>query len=212
TLNFELYPDLRQSGGLAAALQAALQEFKTDLIVQLPCGSFASARVRRGHSSSRLILAAHQRAFNVDFWNQGVLYGAGWFNNLKDAARSIVVFNVQLASLEEMTKSFALFEARDNAYAHERGSEAFAAHAWRSIEHRLNIENENGIRLAGELLPIVIEASHRPRLRQLFPFLSLYGLCFSRTTGYPYTRDCPVAHGTGSGHFRVEHGYRTYRW
>ncbi|QDT92623.1 DUF6193 family natural product biosynthesis protein [Gimesia algae] len=34
-------------------------------------------------------------------------------------------------------------------------------------------------------------AKATPELRQLFPFTSMWYLCFSRCTHYPFTRDCP---------------------
>jgi hypothetical protein len=36
------------------------------------------------------------------------------------------------------------------------------------------------------------------------PTRSLYPLCFSRSTGYPHTRDCPLAHLIEAGRFHVE--------
>jgi hypothetical protein len=52
-------------------------------------------------------------------------------------------------------------------------------------------------------LPLIEAAKKRPELRQLFPFTSLYSICFSRTTGYPFTADCPHATPIGDGRFRA---------
>ncbi len=48
-------------------------------------------------------------------------------------------------------------------------------------------------------IPLIKAAMKKPELRQLFPFTSLNALCFSRTTGYPFTHDCPsvVSHENG---------------
>lgn len=52
-------------------------------------------------------------------------------------------------------------------------------------------------------LPLIKAARKRPELRQLFPYTSLTRLCFSRTTGYPFTKDCPVIEPQGNGKYIV---------
>jgi hypothetical protein len=52
-------------------------------------------------------------------------------------------------------------------------------------------------------LPLIKAAMKRPELRQLFPYTSLTCLCFSRTTGYPFTKDCPVIEPRGNGKYAV---------
>lgn len=52
-------------------------------------------------------------------------------------------------------------------------------------------------------LPLIKAAMKRPELRQLFPYTSLTQLCFSRTTGYPFTNDCPVIVPQGDGRYFV---------
>jgi len=52
-------------------------------------------------------------------------------------------------------------------------------------------------------LPIIKAAMRRPELRQLSPYTSLNSLCFSRTTGYPFTRDCPVIDLLGNRRYSV---------
>src|SRR5262249_37534363 len=47
------------------------------------------------------------------------------------------------------------------------------------------------------LTPLVEKAMAVPALRRLFPFTSLYSLCFSRCTGYPFSGDCPSAAPAG---------------
>jgi hypothetical protein len=78
TLNFDLYPDLQESGGLASALQRVLQELGTELIAKdLEEPKFiVYALVENGVRSSQVMVASHERAFHVDFWNQGVHYGS----------------------------------------------------------------------------------------------------------------------------------------
>jgi hypothetical protein len=71
--------------------------------------------------------------------------------------------------------------------------------AWEQLVRWLS--NESSVMRA--LLPLVMEAARRPQLRQLYPFTSHDTLCFSRTTGFPYTTDCPMAAPDGDGGFRV---------
>jgi hypothetical protein len=79
TLSFDLYPDLQKSGGLASALQRVLQELGTELIAKdLEEPRFiVYASVKSGVRLSQVMVASHERAFHVDFWNQGVHYGSG---------------------------------------------------------------------------------------------------------------------------------------
>lgn len=44
-------------------------------------------------------------------------------------------------------------------------------------------------------------AQATPKLRQLFPFTSMWNFCFSRCTHYPFTRDCP--------HVRPKQNFKT---
>lgn len=53
--------------------------------------------------------------------------------------------------------------------------------------------------------PVVIAASKRPALRQLFPILSMYGsLKFSRCTKYPFSWDLPTIVNNTAGDFVYE--------
>jgi hypothetical protein len=52
-------------------------------------------------------------------------------------------------------------------------------------------------------IPVIKAAMKRPELRQLFPYTSLTRLCFSRTTGYPFTNDCPMIEPQENGKYRV---------
>jgi len=52
-------------------------------------------------------------------------------------------------------------------------------------------------------IPVIKAAMKKPELRQLFPYTSLTRLCFSRTTGYPFTHDCPVIEPKGNRRYSV---------
>src|SRR6185503_9104919 len=63
--------------------------------------------------------------------------------------------------------------------------------------------NSEGKPYANSPLPLIEAAMQQPELRQLFPFTSLYSLHFSRTTGFPFTNDCPYAVPIENSRFRV---------
>ncbi len=55
-----------------------------------------------------------------------------------------------------------------------------------------------------KLKPLITAAAQRPELRQLLPVISMQMmLCFSRSTGVPYTRDTPYVWVLGKGRYRV---------
>ena len=88
--------------------------------------------------------------------------------------------------------------------SHEQGAQKFVRHAWSELEKLVTCGDFPKTMPAFlGLLPIVREAAERPELRQLRPFISLFSLCFSRTTGYPSTRDRPRAESLGNDLYRV---------
>lgn len=198
-----LYPELVASGGLGNALQRALDHVPGALRTSdlNEPGFLAYASVRFGTRSSQVMIAARHRAFSVDFWSMGVKYGHAWVGDLAQAAFAIAAFLVDRSSLLEMRASVPRFVADERAEAHERGSKVFVSEAWIGL-HRWLAKEKPGSAM-GELLPLVEEAGSRPELRALMPFTSLNRLCFSRVTGFPYTRDCPMAWPVGGGVFRA---------
>jgi hypothetical protein len=200
TLNSNLYPDIAEKGGLVTALQRVFDEMGANLVVTDP-EFLVSAHVRTGDRSSLVETADRERAFCVDFWHQGVIYGNGSVDELAEVGRAIAFFHHNLSSIQEMASRFAWFGTETRALAHEKGASYFVEDAWQRLESRLNADRVDPSTL--RLLSLVREAARRPELRQLLPFRSLYRLCFSRTTGYPYTRDCPLIHAIGDECFRV---------
>jgi hypothetical protein len=190
-LNPLIYPDLIQAGGLVPALEHVLAELSSDLSVgELEEPRFiVYASVSSGLRSTQVYVEAQVRTFGITFWHQGVKYGGGWTPDLRTAGQAIILFH-QRASLVEMESRFAWFGSENSGIAHERGVDEFLTEAWRSLEEFLSwVEIGPFMR---RLVPVVSEAASRPALRQLLPFTSLGRLCFSRTTGYPFTRDCPL--------------------
>jgi hypothetical protein len=196
----DLYPDLMERGGLARALQHVLQELGTDLIVRQldEPRMFVFASVRRDERFSQVMIAAHARAFSVDFWNQGVQYDSAWLPDLVEVGRAIAAFQLEKPSIRDMAARFSWFKLNKGALDHERGADHFVAECWRSL-----LAWEPRERIFRELVPLIAEAGRRPALRQLLPFTSVHRLCFSRTTGFPYSYDCPLAQPIKNGGFCV---------
>jgi hypothetical protein len=201
TLNARLYPDLQQAGGLGPALQQALEELGTMLRVHEMDEPFiVYAAVRTAERSSQVMVAADQRAFHVDFWKQGVQYGSGWTSDLREVAQTAVAFHLENENIVEIAARFAWLKVDPHVASHERGAEFFVAERWHDLENWVASDQFFHLR---KLLPLVVEAAKRPELRQLMPFTSMNRLCFSRTTGYPYSYDCPSAWALEGGLFRI---------
>ena len=107
---------------------------------------------------------------------------------------------LQTSHLEEVAHLFRLWvlEQMDSAdLAHARGVGSvqvfprISAHKvvdarWAKYDTHL-ADDPLGL----NLLDFYQVAKATPELRQLFPFTSMWNLCFSRCTHYPFTRDCP---------------------
>lgn len=199
----ELYPELETAGGLAQALQPFLARFPGDLKVEAPDESFiVYASVRSGSRSSQVMIAAEHRAFSVDFWAQGVQYGSGWATSLDDVGQAIYAFQGTRLGAAALQADYPWVRVYDQAFIHECEPAAFVEDAWQSNLDWL--ANEPPESHQGRLLPLLRACGQRPRLRSLLPFASHDRLCFSRTTGYPYTTECPPAFPLGDGRYRIE--------
>jgi hypothetical protein len=201
--NAALYPEIEAAGGLPQALQPFLSALPSGLLAtgfDPPSRSYAT--VNRKPRSCQLLIAATHRAFSVDFWHQGVALGHGSVSSLAEAARAIHAFLAELASAQTLRSSFPWVDIRPAAAVHEKGPRAFVEHAWQ--ENVRWLEREPASSCMSRLLPLVRACMLRPRLRRLMPFTSHDRLCFSRTTGYPFTLECPPAFPMGQGTFRIE--------
>jgi hypothetical protein len=148
-----------------------------------------------------MYLAAHERLFLFDFWSQGVLYANAACENLTDAAKAIHFWIAETPTIADMEKRFSFFRPTDEGKAHEAGQAV--EYEWESLLNRLTELEEDMSDESISLRPLIEAARRRPELRQLFPYMSLDRLCFSRTTGYPFTSDCPRAVAMENGRYRV---------
>ena len=196
----DLYPDIVAAGTLSNALAKAFADLGSPLRPEALINFLVFAQTERGSRFCQMYIAAHERLFIFDFWSKGVGYGKGSTGNLHDAAQAIHFWLIEQPDLARMQDRFDFFTADAQGLAHEAG---------RAVEYQWKRLRESWARSAethpDSLSPLVlIEAAlQQPELRQLFPFTSLYSLHFSRTTGYPFTNDCPFAVPLGTNHFRV---------
>lgn len=193
----ELYPELIQQGGLANALQAALRMIGSSLSVSETDKSVPSvvyAHVESGYRFSQIYIGAKTRMFSFDFWNRGVCLAHGATPEILDMARSIDKWIASGCSTCELASAFPFIQVQPTAVAYERGEEVEMR--WRDYLASL------GERFP-ELTAFVAAAAAEPKLRQLFPFTSLNRFCFSRCTGYPFTRDTPYVLPLGRDEYEV---------
>lgn len=196
----DLYPDIVAAGGLSNALAQAFVELKSPL-QPAPLVNFIShARTEGGSRACQMFIAAKERLFLFDFWSKGVSYGRGSTSSLHDAAQAIHFWITEQPSLADMQHRFSFFIADEKGVAHEAG---YAVEfQWETLRNHW-ARSVGGNPDAMSPLPLIEAAMQQPELRQLFPFTSHYMLHFSRTTGYPFTNDCPYAVPTENGRFRV---------
>jgi hypothetical protein len=191
----DLYPDLIAFGGLANALQSALREIGSALNVsELDKGInfVVYASVESRSRFSQVYIAAEERLFLFDFWARGVMLAQGQTPHLAEMARAIDKWVASDCSTGDLAAAFRFVAVEPEAAAYERGEEV--EERWRCYIREIRFP---------ELVPFVAAASRRPELRQLFPYTSLNTFCFSRCTGYPFTRDTPFVQPVKEGQYEV---------
>lgn len=180
----ELYPDVIAQGGLANALQDALVHIGSSLRISnldtaLP---FVYVHIALGERFSQIYIGATTRMFAFDCWSRGVCLAHGATPDMQDMANAIDNWIASCCSTGELARSFRFVQVEPTAAAYERGEEV----EMRWQYYLASIRDD-----FPELTAFVVAAAAAPTLRQLFPFTSLNHFCFSRCTGYPFTRDTP---------------------
>jgi len=199
-VNSDLYPDVAAAGTLSNALGQALAEIGSQLQTAGELPSLSYARVERGSRYCQMYIAANERLFMFDFWSKGVTYGKGSCSSLQDAAQAIHYWIAEEPNIAEMESRFRFFIPAEQGVAHEAGR--IVDYQWDKLIHTWTSSEETTSE-AMSPLPLIRAAKEHPELRQLFPFTSLHSLRFSRTTGWPFTNDCPFATPIGNGRFRA---------
>ena len=141
--------------------------------------------------------------FLFDFWSKGVGCGRGSTSSLSDAAQAIHFWIVEQPNLAQMERRFSFFIPDEQAIAHEAGR--VVEYQWGKLLETWRVRANPELDAISPL-PLIEAAMKQPELAQLFPFTSMHTLHFSRTTGYPFTIDCPFAEPIGNNRFRAYKG------
>lgn len=198
--NFDLYPEVVAAGSLSNALDQALSEIGSSLHATAEVNFIPFARAAEGSRFCQMYIAAHKHLFIFDFWAEGVTYGRGSAPSLNDAAQAIHHWIIEQPNIAQMRARFSFFVPDEQAVAHEAGRAV--EYKWGSLLKTWAVRadaNPDAI----SPLPLIEAAMKQRELAELFPFTSMHTLHFSRTTGYPFTNDCPFAVPIGNGRFRA---------
>ena len=199
-IDFDLYPEIAAAGSLSNALDHALSQIGSPLRATVTVSVIAYARAVKGSRFCQMYIALHEHLFIFDFWLMGVGYGKGSCSSLNEAAQAVHFWIIEQANIAQMQARFSFFTPEDQAIAHAGGRAV--EYKWGSLlkmwRTRADAKPD-----AMSPLPLIEAAMKQPELAQLFPFTSMNTLHFSRTTGYPFTNDCPFAVPIGNGRFRA---------
>ncbi len=203
------YPDVRAAGSLNEALSTLLAGMGSALVAT-PLGAtmapFEStlALFESKPRNAQVALAARERLFLVDVWSRGVQLASGRTDDLGQVALAI---DTWLADPEMKTGDFAArfpwSRAGKNARMFEEGREV--DWKWEAMLRNLP-DYDPAVR------EIISRAAQEPRLRMLFPYMSMAALCFSRCTGYPYSGDTPRIWPEGDGQYVVLERRQFMNW
>lgn len=192
----KLYPEVRESVSLHAAMQSALAAIDSPLVAMPTEQPFplAYARIEHGPRFTQTYIAAEERLFMPDFWSHGVQFATGKTPDLLATASAIHDWlTIENISTAELVRRYPWIEPSGRAAVFEAGDEV----EW-TWKHMLESTTRSEATLAA-----IRRASQEPALRCLFPYTSMFTLCFSRCTGYPYTHDILSISPVGDGRYGV---------
>lgn len=195
-----MYPELDVAGGLGNALNAEFIKLDSCLKIlsnkSLDKIPFPHSVVEKGNKFSQIYLAANEKLYLPDFWKEGVCLAQGRTNKLTDLAKALDFWLCKDVTTAELSAAFAFVNPNHLAVAFDEDREI--AYTWACIQ-----ADES----RADLKAFVDLAIRDVVLNKLFPFTSLFTLCFSRCTGYPYTYDTPTVTPLGRsvfGRYRYE--------
>lgn len=175
-----MYPELEKAGGLSKALNIQFAKINCSLRVTLDDGKvpFTYARVEKGSKFSQVYIAAEEKLYLPGFWRDGVCLAHAKTDNILDLAKVIDFWLSHDISTTELAEEFRFVQVNNKAKVFDENKEV--EYTWNSLqqdESRAELHDFIGLAINDEVL------------NKLFPFTSLYTLCFSRCTGYPYDTD-----------------------
>ncbi len=181
----DLYPDLIEMGGLAKAIDSSLHKLGSCLVSKennFEVNFVVYARFEREKRFSQIYVAAHERLFMGDIWQDGIQLGNAVTDSLKGIANFLHDFLEMNMNIFEIQKKYELVRLNEKAKAFEDDKEI--EWQWESLKNYIPKDFP-------ELVPFFELASKNQIINQLFPYTSLNYFCLSRCTGYPFTNDCP---------------------
>lgn len=140
------------------------------------------ASVEHDERASQVYNEYRGDGYRFDFQIRGAVLAKASSPDLTTVARSIHRWAVDRVTTSQLSDEFDFVSAEDWAPIFEQGREV----EWRWTEYAKSIPTNEPW-----LVDVFEIASNTPELRQLFPFFSMWKLCFSRCTEWPYTYDLP---------------------
>lgn len=184
TTILKMYPELENVGGLGNAIDIELKKNHSTLRVsqnnELDIIPFTYARIENGQKFSQVYIGAEEKIYLPDFWKEGVCLANGHTKDISELAQAIEFWLCNDISTKELSEKFLCVLPNEKAFAFDNNKEV--EYAWNSI-----LKDESKPR--SELNAFIKLAINDDILNKLFPFTSLYTLCFSRCIGYPYDTD-----------------------
>lgn len=180
-----MYPELENVGGLHNAIDIELKKLNSTLRVsqdsELDKIPLTYARIENGPRFSQVYIGAEEKIYLPDFWKEGVCLAKGQTKDISELAQVLEFWLCKEISTKELADKFSFVLPNNNAFAFDDNKE---------VEYTWNLILKDQSRT--ELNAFLKLAINDDILNKLFPFTSLYTLCFSRCTGYPYdTLDLP---------------------
>lgn len=174
-----MYPELEQVGGLQNAINIEFEKLNSNLRVtnesELDKFPLTFALVENGKKFSQVYIGAEEKLYLPDFWRDGVCLANGQTKNISDLAHALDYWFRNDITTRELADKFSFVVPNDKSFAFDKNKEV--EYTWNLI-----LQNESKT----ELHDFVKLAIKDDILHRLFPFTSLYTLCFSRCTGYPF--------------------------
>ncbi|MVO07750.1 hypothetical protein GOQ30_01065 [Flavobacterium sp. TP390] len=164
--------------GLGKVINRALVERNSVLRVSevsdLETLPFSYAVIKNGKKFSQVDIAKNEKLFLLDFWSDGVCLANGHASSLSELVDMLEFWLCNAIPTRALAERFSSITANEIAIAFDANQEV--AYTWNLILQDTSLELTDFVRLAYQ----------DEVVRLLFPYTSLYTLCFSRCTGYPY--------------------------
>jgi hypothetical protein len=177
-----MYPELEKIGGLQNAINNELERLNSILRVStdphLEKIPLTYARIENEQKFSQVYINSEEKQYLLDFWKEGVCLAKGQTKNIEELGLALNFWLCKDVTTAELAENFNFVIPNAKAVAFDQNKEV--EYTWNYI-----LQDES----REELHDFIKLAIKDNVLNKLFPFTSLYTLCFSRCTGYPYDTD-----------------------